>query len=60
LQVKRATPGAVYYLGVNYQPLSLIGQRVNAPNPTVPYTFVTSINNTPIPSSTDSVLLKPR
>jgi VCBS repeat-containing protein len=58
--IRNAKAGATYYLAVKYQPNSLIGQKVNTPYPTVPYLFTTSVNNTEVITSWDSLNIKPR
>jgi hypothetical protein len=58
INVTGAATGAVYYVGIKYNPGSLVGQAVTSPYPTVPYRFVSYLNGTQIFSSWDSVDVK--
>jgi hypothetical protein len=40
--VNGATPDAAYFIAVKYNPASLVGTPITAPNPTVTYDFVSS------------------
>ena len=56
MTISGAIAGQVYILGVKYQVSSLKG--VPAPSPTtVNYTFVTSLNGTPVPTSRQGIPL---
>lgn len=57
--VNDAEAGEVFYVGIRYQANTVVGLRVTAPYPTVTYTFVTSVDNTPISSTADSVIFTP-
>jgi hypothetical protein len=58
--VTGATPGAVYFIAVKYNPLSLVGTPVTAPNPTVTYNFVTSADGVALPTGVVSLKVAPK
>jgi hypothetical protein len=60
IQVNGATPGAVFYLSIKYNPGSLVGIRVNSPYPTVPYTYVTALNGAALAPTADSINVVPK
>jgi hypothetical protein len=60
IAVSGATVGQVFYVSIKYDPGTLVGQPVTTPYPTVPYTFLTSINNNAILSSQDSLKVNPK
>jgi hypothetical protein len=60
IAVSGATTGQVFYIGIKYDPGTLVGQAVTLPYPTIPYTFVTAINNSVILSSQDSLKVNPK
>ncbi len=60
LNIKGATPGAVYYIAIKYNPLSLVGTPVITPYPTVIYDFVTSANGVTLPTSVVYLSVKPK
>ena len=59
VNVTGATPGAKYYVSVNYNPGSLIGKMATG-KPTVQYTFISYLNGTQIVPSWDSIRMKPK
>ncbi len=60
IQVNGATPGAIFYLSVKYNPGAVVGLRVNSPYPTVPYNYVTALNGTALPPTADSISMVPK
>jgi uncharacterized repeat protein (TIGR01451 family) len=60
IAVNGAAVGQVFYISVKYDPGMLVGQSVTTPYPTVPYTFLTAINNSVIISSQDSMKVNPK
>ncbi len=54
------TPGAVYFVAVKYNPASLVGTPVTAPNPTVTYNFVTSADGVALPTGVVSLKVAPK
>jgi hypothetical protein len=60
LTVSGATPGAVYFVAVKYNPASLVGTPITAPNPTVTYNFVTSADGVALPTGVVSLKVAPR
>jgi hypothetical protein len=60
LNVTGATPGAVYFIVIRYNPLSLVGTPVTAPNPTVTYNFVTSMDGVALPTGVVSLKVAPK
>jgi hypothetical protein len=60
LNVSRATPGAVYYVAVRYNPANLVGTPVTAPNPTVTYIFVTSADGVALPTGVVTLKVAPK
>jgi hypothetical protein len=59
INVTGATTGATYYVGIKYDPASLVGKSAVG-RPTVQYTFVSYLNGAEIISSWDSVAVKPK
>ena len=58
--VTSLTPGD-YYISIKYDPGTLVGQTVNGnPKPTNTYTFTTWINGSAVPTSSDSVNVRPK
>jgi hypothetical protein len=60
IAVSGATAGQVFYVGIKYDPGTLVGQLVTKPYPTLPYSFLTYINNNAILSSQDSLKVNPK
>ena len=60
LNVNGATAGAVYYVAVKYNPASLVGTPITAPNPTVTYSFVTSADGVALPTGVVSLKVAPK
>jgi hypothetical protein len=60
IAVSGAAVGQVFYVSVKYDPTTVVGQTVTTPYPTVPYTFLTAINNITMLASQDSIALKPK
>ena len=60
LNVLGATPDAVYFVAVKYNPLSIVGTPITAPNPTVTYSFVTSADGVAIPTGVVSLKVVPK
>jgi hypothetical protein len=56
---RHGRPGVLYW-GIKYDPKPVVGATVTQPYPTVTYTFLTSVNNTVIIASQDSLSLKPK
>jgi hypothetical protein len=60
IPVSGATVGQVFYVGIKYDPGTLVGQTVTMLYPTIAYTFQTAINNVVIISSQDSLAVNPK
>jgi uncharacterized repeat protein (TIGR01451 family) len=60
LNVTGATPGSVYYVAIKYNPLSLVGTPITAPNPTINYNFVTSADGVALPTGVVSLKVAPK
>jgi hypothetical protein len=60
LNVSGATAGAVYYVAVKYNPASLVGTPITAPNPIVTYNFVTSADGVALPTGVVSLKVAPK
>ena len=60
LYINGATPGAVYYIAIKYNPLSVVGTPVSTPYPTVTYNFVTSADGVPLPTGVVNLKVKPK
>lgn len=60
LTIVGALPDGTYYIAVKYNPASLVGTPVTAPNPTVTYTFVTSAGGVPLPTGVVNLKVAPR
>jgi hypothetical protein len=60
LNVNGATAGAVYYVAVKYNPASLVGTPITAPNPTVTYNFVTSADGVALPTGVVTLKVIPK
>jgi hypothetical protein len=58
--VQAAIPGEVFYLGVMYNPLTVVGTPVSTPYPTVLYGFETNVNGVLVQSSREAVRLTPQ
>jgi uncharacterized repeat protein (TIGR01451 family) len=60
LNVTGARPGAVYYLAIKYNPLSLVGTPITPPNPTVTYNFMTSMDGVALPTGVVTLKVAPK
>lgn len=60
LNVTGATVGAVYYIAVKYNPTSLVGTLITAPNPTVTYNFVTTADGVALPTGVVKLKVAPK
>src|SRR5262249_45995725 len=60
ITVKGATTGAVFVVGVKYDPGTVVGTNVGNSRPTVHYGFSTSLNNVPVSSDPDGLDLAPK
>jgi hypothetical protein len=58
--VTGATPDAAYFLAVRYNPASLVGTPITAPNPTVDYSFVTSADGMALPTGSVNLKVAPK
>jgi hypothetical protein len=59
INVSGATTGATYYVGIRYNPSSLIGKSAVG-KPTVKYTFISYLNGAPVLTSWDGLTFKPK
>ena len=60
LNVTGATPNAVYFVAVKYNPASLAGTPITAPNPTVTYNFATSADGVALPTGVVKLKVAPK
>ncbi len=60
LNVIGAIPDGTYYVAVKYNPASLIGTPITAPNPTVTYSFVTSAGGVALPTGVVKLKVAPK
>jgi hypothetical protein len=58
--VTGATPGAAYFVAVKYNPASLVGTPITAPNPTVTYNFATSAGGAAVPTGAVNLRVAPK
>jgi uncharacterized repeat protein (TIGR01451 family) len=60
LNVSGATPGAMYYVAVKYNPLSLVGTPITDPKPIVLYNFTTSADGVALPTGVVTLKVAPK
>jgi hypothetical protein len=60
INVTGATPGANYFIAVKFNPASLVGTPIKAPNPTVTYKFVTKVDGVALPTGEVTLKVAPK
>ena len=60
LTANATAAGQVFIVGIKYDATSIKGTHVDSPYPTVTYTFVTEVNGTEIPTSSQSLTVQPK
>ena len=60
IAITGALPGEVFFVAIMYNPTTVVGTPVSQPYPSSIYRFATHNNGVLIPSSRESVLLKPQ